>query len=327
MEFFKKRNRIRQARNKAVAYLSPKQRRDGSFGSGLYDYYKTLTAFQVCGLNDKANALCRWIRAHAITSQGDFKPRDDDDQHHHYTYANSWIIVGAHRLGQFDISQKAMSFLMDFWDQLSGGFYSSFTERDAKTKQDLIYTGFGGLAALSTGRMEVACGVGRWMRTLMELQREFPKRLYTVYSRADGLHTAIDPNQELRYVVSGDATRDQFFFQPGVAAGFLARLYQVTGDKEWLNLAKEYMRFAEGANDYLFRLVRAGKVGWAASLLYTLTGESKYRQMAVRIGDNLVASQHRTGYWSASQKTTPSNEVTAEMIIWLDEIDQAVGNE
>src|SRR5262249_14976835 len=108
----------------------------------------------------------------------------------------------------------------------------------------------------------------------------------------------------------------------------VARLYQVTGDKEWLNLAKEYMRFVEGANDYLFRLVRAGKVGWAASLLYTLTGESKYRQMAIRIGDNLVASQHRTGYWSASQETTtPNTEVTAEMIVWLVEIDQAVCHE
>src|SRR5437016_6313498 len=125
MKLFKKRNRLREARNKGGAYLSQKQRRDGSFGADLYDYYKTLTAFQVCGLNNEANALCCWIRAHAMTPQGDFGSRPRDNQQFHYIYANSWIIIGAHRLGQFDVSQKGMSFLMDFWDPLSGGFYSS----------------------------------------------------------------------------------------------------------------------------------------------------------------------------------------------------------
>ena len=327
MKLFRKRNQLREARNKGGAYLSPKQRPDGSFGAGLYDYYKTLTAFQVCGLNNEASALCGWIRAHAMTPQGDFGPRPDEDQQYNYTYANSWIIIGAHRLGQFDISQKGMDFLMDFWDPQSGGFFSSPTQRDADTKQDVIYSGFCGLAALYTGRIEAARGVGRWMRTVMEMQPEFPEKLYTVYSRAIGLHTTIDAEQELRYVVLSDARRDQFFFQPGVAAGFLARLFQATREEEWLNLAKEYMRFVEGANDYLFRLVRAGKVGWAASVLYALTGESKYKEMAVRIGRNLIASQHRTGYWSAPQGSGPSDEVTAEMIIWLDEIDQAVGDQ
>jgi hypothetical protein len=327
MKFFARKNRFRAARDKGGAYLLPTQRPDGSFGTGLYDYYKTLMAFQVCGFNHEANALCSWIRARAMTPEGDFGPRDHDNQQYNYTYANSWIVLGAHRLGQFDISQKAMEFLMGFWNPQSGGFYSSPTERDADTKQDVIYTGFCGLAALSTGRIDVARAVGRWMKTIMELQPDFPQKLYTVYSKANGLHTTIDTEQELRYVVLSNARRDQFFFQPGVAAGFLARLFQATGEREWLDLAKEYMRFVEGADDYLFRLVRAGKVGWAASVLYTLTGEPKYKEIAVRIGNNLIDCQARGGSWTAPQGNQPSDEVTAEMTIWLDEIDQAVGNE
>jgi len=329
MKLFRKRSRLKEARDRGGAYLSPKQRLDGSFGTGLYDYYKALTAFQVCGHNSQANALCEWIRAHSITPEGDFEPRPDDSGQYYYAYANSWIIIGAHRLGQFDIAQKGMDFLMDFWDRESGGFYSSETERDPDTKQDLIYTGFCGLAALYTGRMEAARGVGRWMRTVMGLQPEFPQKLYTVYSRAKGLHTTIDAQdtqEQLRYVVLSDAKRDQKFFQPGVAAGFLARLFQATGETEWLDLATEYMRFVEGADDYLFHLVRAGKVGWAASLLYTLTGELKYKRIAARIGDNLMALQSRRGYWTAPQQHQPSDEVTAEMVVWLDEIDQAVGD-
>ena len=182
-----------------------------------------------------------------------------------------------------------------------------------------------GQAALYTGRLEVARGVSRWMKELMDLQPNYPEQLYSVYSRAEGLHTTPDPDDEVRYVMSRDATRDQYFFHPGIAGGFLARLYQATGESEWLDLAKEYMRFAEGASDCLFRLLRAGKVGWAASVLYALTGEAKYRDMAIRIGDNILDQQWDEGCWSSVGSDVPSNDATAEMVVWLDEIHQAVG--
>ena len=70
-------------------------------------------------------------------------------------------------------------------------------------------------------------------------------------------------------------------------------------------------------------------MGWAASVLYTITGESKYREIAVRVGDNLIALQSREGYWSGVGEITdtPSPSLSAEMVIWLDEIHQAVGQE
>ena len=118
---------------------------------------------------------------------------------------------------------------------------------------------------------------------------------------------------------------DQYFFHPGIAGGFLARLYQSTGEAQWLELAKRYMLFAETATDNLFWLLRAGKVGWAASVLFTLTGEQKYRDMAVRVGDNVVEQQVSDGSWSSVGSEGPSNDATAEMVVWLDEIYQAVG--
>jgi hypothetical protein len=326
MEISGKKNWLSEARDRGGAYLAPRQRADGSFGSSIWDYYKTLTALQVCGLTKEANALCSWIRANALTPQGDFGPRDEADEPRAYIYINSWIILGAHRLGRFDVSQRAIDFLIGFRDPESGGFYSHPTQRDADTKQDLIYTGFAGLAALYTGRIDVARGVGRWLNTLRELQPEFPKKLYTICSRAHGLYTTVDPSEELRYVVLSDAKRDQFFFQPGVAAGFLARLYEATGETQWLDLAQEYMRFVEAADDYLFHLVRAGKVGWAAAVLYTITSDRKYKEIARRIGSNLIACQAETGYWTVLQGSEPSDEVTAEMVVWLDEIDQGIGN-
>ena len=126
-------------------------------------------------------------------------------------------------------------------------------------------------------------------------------------------------------MVVADSRIDQAFFNPGIAAAFLCRLFQVTQERKWLDLAIEYMRFAEGASDELFRLIRAGKVGWAASLLFRITGEQKYRAMALRIGDNLVRLQSPQGYWSGVGQQTPNFDSTAERVVWMDEIAQIGG--
>jgi rhamnogalacturonyl hydrolase YesR len=168
------------------------------------------------------------------------------------------------------------------------------------------------------------------MQRLMDLQPNYPAQMHTTYSRAKGIHTEPDPGDDVRrYIFNLDATTDERFFNPGIAAGFLARLYMATGEDQWLQLAKEYMRCCDNASDYLYTILRAGKTGWAAALLYTLTGERKYRDIAVRIGETLLRTQAESGYWSGldSIEETPSYGRTAEMTIWLDEIYQAVGHE
>ena len=325
-------DRFREARDRGAAYLLSTQLANGSVPDahlGAGQYWGTPIALDVAGYSSAAGRLLDWIRNNAFTAEGDFGPSPERNQAYHYPYFNSWLIEAAHRMGQFDLSQKGMDFMMRFWDPESGGFYSSPTERSAETKQDLWVVAGCGRAAVYTGRLDVARAVGRWMRTLMEAQPNYPAQMFPVYSRAKGLHTNFEEDDGFRYVLNQDATRDESFYHPGIAGGFLARLYQATGETEWLELAKEYMRLAEGASDYLFRILRAGKVGWAASVLYTLTGQSKYRDMAARIGDNLIALQSAEGSWSGALEITdtPSPTLTAEMVIWLDEIHQAVGQE
>ncbi len=319
---------FRKARDRGCYYLLTKQRPDGSFGNlqrGVKAYFKVLMAFHACGYTKEANRLCQWIRNSGMTPNGDFGPRVHGIPEQDYIYPNSWIIIGSHQLGAFDISQRGMDFLMDFRDPESGGFFSSPTERESSTKQDLIYVGFAGLAALYTGRIDVARGVGCWMDRLLKMQPAFPQSLYTVYSREKGLCTQYDLKEANRHFLSCVATTgDQFFFQVGVAGGFLAELYLATGENEWLELAKQFMQCAHIANDHLFTSVRAGKVGWAASLLYSLTGEHQYKDMAIRVGDFLVSDQAKQGFWTGGPGKSGNDDLTAEMVLWLDAVDHVV---
>lgn len=319
-------DKYKAARNKGGQYLLERLHDDGSFGDGtIADYYKVPAAYQVCGLTNAASRLCHWIRKAAMVSNGDFGPRSQFASGYFYAYFNIWVILGAQRLGQFDLGQRGMDFLMDFYDETSGGFYSSHTDRGPTTKQDLWVTSGCGQAALYTGRLDVARGVGRWMQRMMDEQPNYPEVMYTVSTPRGGLVTEPAQDDPLRYLLVNATEGDQYFFHPGIAGGFLARLYQASGEEQWLELARQYMRFAETATDHLFSLLRAGKVGWAASILYRFTGERKYFDIAAKVGDNIVAQQVDDGWWSFPGSDGPSNDATAEMVVWLDEIHQAVG--
>lgn len=321
-------NRFREARDRGGDFLANIQDEDGSmpgFEQGADAYWGMPIALQVSGHSDSSNRLLQHIRENGFTSEGDIGPSQRSDLA--YAYPISWIVEGAHRLGQFDLSQRGMDFIMRSWDSESGGFYSNFSQRSEDGKQDLWITSACGRAALYTGRIEVARAVGMWFERLMELQPNYPAQMFTVYSRSVGLHSepsaGDDPN---RYILNMNATTDERFFNPGISGGFLARLYMATGENKWLDLAKEYMMCADIASEYLYTILRAGKTGWAAALLYTLTGESKYRDMAVRIGETLLRTQAEEGYWSGidSVESTPMLNRTAEMVVWLDEIYQSV---
>jgi len=177
---------------------------------------------------------------------------------------------------------------------------------------------------LYVGYIEAARGVGTWMKRLFELQPNFPADLYAIWSKTGGLHTQFNDSEAIRFVVHAAANEDQYFFHPGIAAGFLAELYKATGETEWLDLARNYLRQADVASDFQLASLRAGKVAWAASVLYTLTGESRYRNLAIRVGDNIIAAQSPEGAWNPG--TPHCNDATAEMVAWLDEVHQAVGS-
>src|SRR5206468_13066201 len=101
--------RYRIARDLGCEYLLKQKRADGGFGPperGLADYYKVPLAYMACGASAEASSLLNWIRKNGLTTEGDFGPRPVDAFGYYYIYYNTWVIIGAHRQGQFDISQK-----------------------------------------------------------------------------------------------------------------------------------------------------------------------------------------------------------------------------
>ena len=135
-------NQFQIARDMGATWLESQINTDGIIGDldagGVTDYYKVPAALQVSGKTKSANKMIDWIRNNGLNNNGDFGPRPTNElKSYWYTYYNTWVILGAQRLGQFDIAQKGFEFVSEFWDKKSGGFFSDVDQKNDKIYQDL----------------------------------------------------------------------------------------------------------------------------------------------------------------------------------------------
>src|SRR5512146_1318187 len=140
-------NDLMRARERGVEYVIQHQRADGAVGEpekdGAGPYYKALWAFAAAGRSEQGNRLAPWLAHSVLTEEGDFagdlRGRALDNA---YSYTNAWMTVGAHKLGRFDISRRAMEFLLLLQHAEDGGF--RIKRDDESAPQDVLSSSQGG---------------------------------------------------------------------------------------------------------------------------------------------------------------------------------------
>ena len=108
------------------------------------------------------------------------------------------------------------------------------------------------MAALLTGRFDVADGAFHWFRALWDAQPELPRKLYLAWDD-NGLVTEFSSDVAFGRVIDFQAPR-QSFFNPGIAAAFLGRYAMATGTSQAADIAREMIRLSEGGNRASVRL-------------------------------------------------------------------------
>jgi len=239
----------RQAAVKAVRWLLSQQNEDGSINpvdQGIAAYYKVPYAFSLAGRTPEAVRLLTWIRENAFTEEGDYGGRHPRIGAHqvYYHYSNSWLICGAQRLGQFDLSLRGAEFLLSMQHPESGGFLTRGPEAALSGEQDLMSTAMAGIAALYTGHVEEARRVGNHLARVWEKQPVASKRLYFTLQNGEQLITDFPEEDAILRMV--DATKPaQHYVIPGLATAFLVRLWYATGERKYLHAANEYAEFGD----------------------------------------------------------------------------------
>ena len=318
-------NELQHARDRGVDYLLQQQRDDGAVGQpeseGAGPYYKALWAFAAGGRAIEGNRLATWLVHNVLTEEGDFAgPLRGDGLNSAYSYANAWLVCGAHKLGRFDVSRRAMDFLLLLQHAEDGGF--RIKRNDETAPQDVLCSSQGGNACLFTGRIAEAKNVGRFLRTVWHAQPRPERELFFVYKPGSGLRVDFPEERQQMHSIRIDRTL-QRYFNAGIAGAFLARLAMATGDHEWAELGKSYLEIGFHVLDEMYETAQVGKVGWGAALIYAVTREERYRELAERVGRALIAQQTEEGAWDNTggySTDAARTEVTCELIVLLDEM-------
>jgi len=318
----------RAAAVKAVRWLLAQQNPDGSIHpveQGLAAYYKVPYAFSLGGRSAEAVKLLAWVRDNVLTEEGDFVgPYPRQGPHTtYYHYPNSWLVAGAHRLGQFQVSVPGAEFLVTMQHPQSGGFLTGGPDATLNSLTDMMSTSLAGLACLYTGHLEQALAVGGFLRHVWDSQPSPANTLYFCTHNGAALVTDSSGDELVARAIDARTPR-QWYFEAGLAAVFLARLYMATADQKHLSYAQQYIEFVERCADDRYRTPQSGKVGWAAALLFALTGNANWQRIAAAVADYLVASQQEDGSWQnpavGTQLAYATVDVTAEFAIILCEI-------
>jgi hypothetical protein len=312
----------RQSRQRGVDWLIEQLNPDGSIGpvEAGFNYYRLPWTFTITGETSHALRLCDWVRHNQIDADGDFtgvSPRGLET----WAYENAVFLYGAQMARQFDLSYRGYRRLLASFDSASGGFRHHPDGTGIAADENIPTVAQCGKTALMMGDLATAERVGEWFRRVWEAQPALPDRLFYVWSaETQSLVTDYPAERAGAYVVEAQGERQRFTCG-GIAAAFLVRLYQATGNDAWLELAKDYQEFAMNSTERQFEVPQVCKTGWGSALLYEATREELYRDWTVRVGDYYVATQHADGHWTnkapyddfANQIT-----VTAEFVLHLD---------
>lgn len=318
---------------RGAEWLLAQQSDDGSFSSaeeGVDAYYKIPYALAVTGHPCQAGRLIDWATREALTPEGDLRGRKVKSQNpwhsQCYTYSNSWMVIGAQRLGRFDYARKGIAFILKFLSAANGGVFSEPAFVLAGTgRQDMVASSQAGLACLYMGLWYEAMRVGDWLIEMLRRQPDPEYILYTCDDPTAGLVTNYPADEATMYAVN-TTEQLQWYFYPGIAMGFLAKLYLATGKQEYLDASAAYFDFFTRCDKDAYNYGPSVKVGWGSSLMYHITGDEKYRQTAVAIGNSILQAQLDDGHWNPSTGHQITRHIqldaTAECTVWMSEIAQ-----
>ncbi len=321
------------AAEKGASWLAAQQNDDGSVLPewGVGSVYKTLIAFINTGHWREAHLLLNWTKENLMMAPGEFHAENEGAFETYQTlYRNAYVVIGALKLGRFDVaSEAALRRVLEYQDD-SGGFFPTMPE-DGEGRLQPHWAAMGGWTALYFGRYVEARRAGDFIAKVIDLQPEPEDKLFFVYdTRTGGLITNPPPGDAVGYRVDAKDP-EQRFFQAGISAAFLSDLCSATQDARYLHYAEKYMSFSLRCSDpRSFRWPSKCKDGWGAAAVYSLTRNPKYLELAQKVADiTFLESQHENGSWDdwvppfpdlGTGVRIPGVELTAEFTFQLMEV-------
>ncbi|MBD9562281.1 hypothetical protein [Pseudomonas sp. PDM09] len=290
-------------------------------------------ALAVSGESDAAARVVAWAERTQLAADGGFAPGPALGSGRFLAYPLAHFAIGAWLTEHFDTASAAMIALRKLQDPATGGLPIAPPQNRSADLHDLLSTAQVGQAAVITGQQDIADGVYRWIRELLELQpANAGSRFYTFRQGKDLLET---PEKSLEWLSITDFSLPrQTYYTPGMAAVFLSAYGQRYRLEQPLDLASGLLaRNLSGSAAQVDDLasVQFCKFGWGAAALATIDTTRDWTPHLIQMVDWFIARQAVNGSWSPSVFLQPQPSdidrliKTAEHVMEVNSILAALG--
>ncbi|MGK7873489.1 MAG: hypothetical protein AB4426_09295 [Xenococcaceae cyanobacterium] len=319
--------KFEQSAERALNWLNLQLEKDGSYGSGINDlasYYKSPYLFYLFGKVEEANRILTYLKKNFMQENSDFTmpggiKSENAAFEEYWAYINAWIALAAQKMGRFDVAYPAYQYLKLFYHPEQGGFKTNKPDRETDNVVDVLTTAHLGLTALYFGELDKARTAGNLLQRFVSLQPNIQLEFYLRINDEGKLITEFPGDSAIFFTVSATQP-NQAYFMIGYPIAFLGKLYQATGEDNYLNTAKSYLDFALTCHDSIRTFYFSHKVAWGAAIVANLTKELRYENLSTSIADYLLSIQESEGVWLKDEPPQISFDQTAEIAIWLREI-------
>ncbi len=130
-------------------------------------YYKWPLALVQRGKTKEAGNIIEWINRQCLTESGDYISNRSGFHKAFYHYANLWITLAAHRLGNAKLVEKLLQFILQYHNKITGGLATCPASGESIT-EDPVSTAFLGWAACEKEDKSLADSVLPYFERLLE---------------------------------------------------------------------------------------------------------------------------------------------------------------
>ncbi|MGB9578526.1 MAG: hypothetical protein ACPL3S_04575, partial [Halothiobacillaceae bacterium] len=195
----------------------------------------------------------------------------------------------------------------------------------APSGTDTISTSAAGVACLAAGYLDAALRAGDYLADILERQRAASTYFYTALTPDGTLDTAASESEVRWWRVIDLHAPDQCWYALGLSLAFLVLLHQASDQTRYRTAAEAYYALLERCVN-AWEGPSSGKAAWGCAMFYRITGEARYREVALRVARYIVGHQEADGHWVlAKVRGMPAGatldsvdfDVTAEYTLWL----------